>query len=341
MFEYSNWAVLSVSFMVVLSLALSGVALCSVLHLVNAKWRFEVRHLASSLFALFPLAFVLLIILLIGGEHTFPWWNGEHGEHAMPAWYTPTLLALRQVFGMLFMMGLYWVFIKRQAVSERSPQDAERFHAIATWIPFCFVIYSTMMAWDFEMTLVPHWHSAIYGMQQFVSNFGMFLAFLVIWIYVLNTRERLLRPIADKIYNYLAQLMLAFTLLWIYTFYAQYLTIWYGNLPSETERIFGVHGMQNGNYAFLWWAILVMKFVVPFVTFCFPKPRHSEAAILAVATSVIVGTVFERFIWIAGVDGQGAYPFLAALGVVAVVAIAGYLSVRLMMQRTQLIRGKF
>lgn len=338
MFEYSNWAVLSVSFIVVLSLALSGVALCSVLHLVNAKWRFEVRHLASSLFALFPLAFVLLVTLLVGGEHTFPWWNAEHGEHAMPGWYTPTLLSVRQVLGMVFMMALYWVFIKRQSVSERSPEDAERFHTIATWIPFAFVIYSTMMAWDFEMTLVPHWHSAIYGMQQFVSNFGMFLAFLVVWIYVLNTRQRLLRPVSEKMYNYLAQLMLAFTLLWIYTFYAQYLTIWYGNLPEETGRVFG---MQNGSYAFLWWAILVMKFVIPFVTFCFPKPRHNEAAINAVAVSIIVGTLFERFVWIAGIDTQGAYPFVAALLVTAVVGAIGYFSVRFMMQRSQLIRGKY
>jgi hypothetical protein len=243
MFEYSNWAVLTVNFVVVLSLALSGVALCSVLHLVNAKWRFEVRHLASSLFALFPLAFVLLIVLLVGGEHTFPWWNGHvNAEYHMPGWYQPHWLIAREVIGMLFMMALYWVFIKRQAVSERSPEDALRFHHVATWIPFFFVLYSTMVAWDFEMTLVPHWHSAIYGLQQFVSNFGMFLAFLVVWIYVLNTRERLLRPVPNKIYNYIAQMLLAFTLLWIYTFYAQYLTIWYGNLPvckMATMRLSG------------------------------------------------------------------------------------------------------
>ena len=36
MFDYSNWSVLTVNFLVVLYLALSGVALCSVLHLVSA-----------------------------------------------------------------------------------------------------------------------------------------------------------------------------------------------------------------------------------------------------------------------------------------------------------------
>ncbi|MFZ5503141.1 MAG: hypothetical protein ACOY3V_06425 [Pseudomonadota bacterium] len=338
MLEYSNWAVLTASFVVVLSLALSGVALCSVLHLVNAKWRFEVRHLATSLSALFPLAFVLLIILLVGAEHTFPWFGHNpagHGAH-MPGWYHPTWLFSREIVGMIFMMGLYSEFIKRQAVSERSPEDAASFHSIATWIPFFFVLYSTMIAWDFEMTLVPAWHSAIYGMQQFVSNFGMFLAFLVVWITLLNRRNKLVRPVSDHIYNYIAQMLLAFTLLWIYTFYAQYLTIWYGNIPDETTRVMG---MQNGDYRFIWWSVLVLKFVVPFVTFCFPKPRHNVAAINAVAASIIVGTLLERFVWIGGVNGTGSYPILAAIVVGGVVATIGYFLVRSRMHSNQLIKG--
>lgn len=337
MFEYSNWAVLTVNFVVVLSLALSGVALCSVLHLVNAKWRFEVRHLATSLYALFPLAFVLLVVLLLGGSHTFPWWDHPEAHEAhMPGWYRPGWLIAREVIGMLFMMGLYWIFIKRQALSERSTEDAARFHSVATWIPFFFVLYSTMVAWDFEMTLTPLWHSAIYGMQQFVSNFGMFLAFLVIWVSALNNGNKLVRPIPDYVYNYIAQMMLAFTLLWIYTFYAQYLTIWYGNIPYETNRVFG---MQNGDYTFLWWSVLVLKFVIPFSVFCFPGPRHNVSVIKAVATCVIVGTLFERYVWIGGINGTGAYPIVATIVVSGIVALAGFFLVRMRMQRTQLFKG--
>ncbi|MFZ2541381.1 MAG: hypothetical protein WAW75_06355 [Gallionella sp.] len=335
MFAYSDWAVLTVSFVVVLSLALSGVALCSVLHLVNAKWRFEVRQLASSLYALFPLAFVLLIILLVGGSSTFPWWDNPEEAH-MPGWYRPHWLMIREVAGMLFMMALYWVFIKRQQVSERSTKDAERFHNVATWIPYFFVLYSTMVAWDFEMTLVPSWHSAIYALQQFVSNFGMFLAILVIWIYALNNRDKLLRPVDSYVYNYLAQMLLAFTLLWIYTFFAQYLTIWYGNLPYETDRLMG---MQDGDYTFIWWAMLFLKCAVPFVVFSFPGPRHNPRAISAVAACIIIGTLFERYVWIGGIDGVGPYPVLAAIVVGGVVASIGFFLVRTRMQRTQLIKG--
>ena len=337
MFAYGNWSVLTVSFVVVLSLALSGVALCSVLHLVGAKWRTQICQLSASLYALFPLAFVLLIILLVGGSHTFPWWGhaDTHTAH-MPGWYLPHWLIAREVIGIVFMMALYWVFIKRQSVSDRSSEDAARYHKIATWIPFCFVLYSTMVAWDFEMSLVPAWHSAIYAMQQFVSNFGMFLSFMVIWISVLNSKNKLRRPVETYVYNYIAQMLLAFTLLWIYTFFAQYLTIWYGNLPEERDRIVG---MQDGDFSFIWWAMITLKFVIPFATLAFPMPRHNVRMITAVATCIIVGTLFERYVWIGGIEGKGTYPVMAAIVVGGAVAIIGFVLVRMRMQRIQLIKG--
>ncbi len=338
MISYSNWSVLSVNFLVVLSLSFAGIALSSVLYLVGAKWRFEVRQIATSLFALFPLAFVLLIILLLGAEHTFPWiGHTTHGEDVhMPGWYTLPLLAAREIIGMLVAMYLSWVFIRRQALSERSKEDAARFHTIACWIPFFYVLYCTMVAWDFEMTLKPSWHSAIYGMQNMVSNFNMFLSFLVIWIYVLNTRDKLVNQVKEYVYNYLAQMMLAFTLLWMYTFFAQYLVIWYGNIGVEINRVMG---MQNGDYSVLWWSMIALKFFIPFAVLTFPKSRQSPGVILTVACGIIIGTLFERFNWVAGINGTGTIPLVWGIGVSAVVAFVGYKLVGGAMHRNHLIKG--
>lgn len=338
MISYSNWSVLTASFMVVTYLALSGVALCSVLYLVGAKWRFQVRPLAVSLYALFPLAFALLVILLIGGDQTFPWiGHVSHGENVhMPGWYTLPLLAAREVIGMLVIMFVWRTFIKRQEVAERSEEDRAKFHHVACWIPFFTVLYATMIAWDFEMTLKPSWHSAIYGMQNLVSNFGMFLAFLLIWIYVLNTRDALVKRVDEFIYNYLAQMMLAFTLLWMYTFFAQYLTIWYGNLGDERDRI---DAMQNGDFSVIWWSMIALKFVIPFIALCFPITRHNPKLTVTIAAGMIIGTLFERFIWIAGINGTGTIPVLWG-GLVSIgVIMVGYQLVRSTMARNQLIEG--
>jgi hypothetical protein len=51
--------------------------------------------------------------------------------------------------------------------------------------------------------------------------------------------------------------------------------------------------------------------------------------------------LFERYVWIGGVDGTGAYPLLATVAVSAVVGTIGYFLVRMQMLRTQLIRSKW
>jgi hypothetical protein len=336
---YSNWSVLTASFVIVTYLSLSGVALCAVLYLVGARWRQQIYQLATVLYALFPLAFVLLLILLVGHEHTFPWMGHlpENEAESMPGWYTLPLLAAREIIGMLTIIVIWRLFIKYQAVRDRSEEDAAKFHRIACWVPFFTVLYAPMVAWDFEMTLLPGWHSAIYGMQNLVSNFGMFLAFMLIWIYVLNTRDKLAKKVDYYIYNYFAQMMLAFTLLWMYTFFAQYLTIWYGNIGEERDRI---DQMQHGNYGTLWWSMVALKFVIPFISLCFPITRHNPQATVAVATCMIAGTLIERYIWVAGAHFENqTIPVLMALAVAVVVAGIGFVLVRQAMRRNQLLKG--
>jgi hypothetical protein len=173
-------------------------------------------------------------------------------------------------------------------------------------------------------------------MQNLVSNFGMFLAFLLVWIYVLNNRDKLVRPVKDFIYNYLAQMMLAFTLLWMYTFFAQYLTIWYGNFADERDRI---DSMQNGDFSVLWWSMVALKFVIPFVSLCFPVTRHNPKATVAVAVGIIAGTLLERFVWVAGISGTGTIPVLWGTLVSIGVIVVGYQLVRRTMARNHLIKG--
>jgi hypothetical protein len=166
MFSYSNWSVLTVNFLVVLYLALGGVTLSAVLHLAGARWRYEIRLLASSLFALFPLAFVLLIVLLANAKATFPWMNITT-EHGHVAWHLTsaldgfTFLAWREVIGMLVVMAIHWVFIKRQAVSERSAEDAARFHTIACWVPYAYVLYGTMVVHGTGLAERDLWHAGV------------------------------------------------------------------------------------------------------------------------------------------------------------------------------------
>jgi len=332
--SFASWSVLTVDFLVVLHLALGGVALAALLHLVNGKWRFEIRYISVSFFALFPLAFCLLLILLLNGARTFPWVGSAV---AMPGWNAFGFLAAREIGGFLLVGVLYGLFIKYQAVSTLSAAQAHTFRNIALLIPFAQVVFCTMVAWDFEMTLTPGWSSAIYAMYHIVSSFGMFLSVLALALMLLLRKQALVSPPGEYVLNYLAQMILAFTILWVYTFFAQYLIIWYANLPDETGRLFR---NQNGPFGSLFWLFFVLKFVIPFPVLVFPQSRHSRGIIACVAVSIICGYWIERYVWIAGAAADSPRPMFSpfAIATSIVVFTAGFFMVRGAMSRYGLLK---
>jgi hypothetical protein len=302
---FGSWSILTTNFLFVLYMALAGVTFASILHLANGKWRTQVRYFAVSLYALFPLAFVLLIILLVAGEHTFQWLGhhgeGAGGEHHLNGWHNYTFLVARQIISFLIVAGMFALFIKYQRLA--APDDApysikRKFRNIALLIPFFYVCYGSLVAWDFEMTMVPGWHSASYAPYQFVSMFHCFLAFFAIMLYILYSSGKITAPFKPFVFNYLAQMMLAFTILWTYFYFTQYLIMWYGRLPTEMDRF---HAMMQHELAPLWWTFLVLKFIIPFVSFATWTPnRHNPKVIVTIATCIVVGTWLERYTWLAG-----------------------------------------
>jgi len=342
---FGSWSVLTSDFLIVLYLAINGVTLASLLHLTNAKWRAKVRFLAVSLAGLFPLAFVLLLIVLANGEHTFQWMapGGGHmvGEH-LNAWHNFTFLATREIVGFLIIAGMYGVFIKYQheATIDLSYEAQRRFRNVAMFIPAFYVMYATMVGWDFEMTQLPNWHSAMYAPYHFVSNFHFFIAFFAIFLFVLKKSGKLTVDVPDFVLNFLAQMMLAFTILWTYLYFSQYLIMWYGRLPEEIVRF---RNMMEHGLGAAWWTFLAMKFLIPFCSLVFTPTRHNPVLIVLVASSIVIGTWIERYTWIAGsVEPENYHlPMTSGfdIGVTVVIAAAAFFSIRYTLNRFGLVKS--
>ena len=323
--NFGSWSVLTTNFLFTLYLALGGITLSSVLHLCNGQWRFKVRHLACALSVLFPIAGILLLILLANGEATFPWLAQAHdGDHHLSGWHNYSFLVIREVLGFIAVSALCLLFIKYQYQSEvdTSYKAQRRFRNIALLIPFAYFSYGSMVAWDFEMTLIPGWHSASYAAYFFQSNFHMFLAFFTVFMFFLNKSGALTKPIERYIFNYMAQFMLAMTILWTYLYFTQYLIMWYGRFPEEMVRF---DGMMLEGLGVLWWTFLVCKFIIPFLTFIITPNRHNPTVVTAVACFIVLGTWLERYTWISG-SGDSQYyhmPMTSMFDIVVTIAVVG------------------
>ena len=344
--NFGSWSVLTTDFLIVLYIALNGVTFSSILHLCNGKWRFAVRHLACSMSVLFPIAGILLVILLAKSGSTFAWvteTKNPLGEPIIPnGWLSMPFLMVREVVGFLFIWGLYRMFIKYQALSEVDESYAvqRRFRNIALLIPFAYVLYGTMVAWDFEMTQFPGWRSDSYGFYHFQSNFHMFLGFFTVVLYFLIRSGKLAKEMPAHIMNFMAQFMLGMTILWTYLYFTQYLIMWYGRLPEDMGRYWD---MMYHDLGPLWWTFLALKFVIPFVTLAINPNRHNPPVIAMVGGSIVLGTWIERYTWISGSVAPEYYhiPMTSIVDILFTVGIAvvSWIVVKRAMTRQGLIRA--
>jgi hypothetical protein len=175
---FASWSVLTVDFLVVLHLAMGGVTLaalaaprqCQMALRHPLYQRLILRAVSARVRAVADPAVQRRQDLPLGGLAG----RGDAGLEQS------RLSGRARDRGLRIIGALYGLFIKFQAVSTHSAAQAQMFRNIALLVPFGHVLFCTMVAWDFEMTLTPGWSSAIFAMYHIVSSFGMMLSVLVL-----------------------------------------------------------------------------------------------------------------------------------------------------------------
>ncbi|MCC6988160.1 MAG: polysulfide reductase NrfD, partial [Acidobacteria bacterium] len=77
-----------------------------------------------------------------------------------------------------------------------------------------------------------------------------------------------------------------------YFVFAERLTVWYGNEPSEMAVFWAT---QRGSYAPLYWTMVICNFVVPLCILSFRRLRTIPGILIA-SCGVLVGLWLERFL---------------------------------------------
>lgn len=224
------------------SLSLGALFLVALLHLTRAGWGVAVRRLAEVMGANFAVLAVLFVPVLVGIETLYEWADPLAVEndpllgHKAPYLNVPFFVVRAIVF-----LGLWWL-VGRYLLARSSEQDAsgdlgltlrlERASAPALVVLAATV---TLAAFDWIMSLDARWYSTIFGVYYFSGAMVGVLAILPLAAMGLQVAGRLRGVITVEHYHDLGKLLFAFVVFWGYIAFSQYLLIWYGNIPEETQ----------------------------------------------------------------------------------------------------------
>lgn len=229
------------AFMFWLSIGLGGLFFTLLHYLTNARWSLVIRRLSETSMITLPFMAVMFIPILFGMHDLYHW---THYDAVMADSILVKKVAYLNIPFFLVRSAAYfaiWSFLAIYLYKKSSRQDEEnpeqwlksvRVVAAPGMILFAGTI--TFAAFDWMMSLDPHWYSTIYGVYYFAGSFLSFLCFTVLCGRYLGSRGILKNIITVEHYHDLGKLIFAFIVFWTYMAYSQYFLIWYANIPEET-----------------------------------------------------------------------------------------------------------
>src|SRR5205814_1659284 len=126
-----------------------------------------------------------------------------------------------------------WSVAQDQAASNNVALGlAERAQTLSGPGLVLYVLTVTFAAFDWLMSLEPHWGSTIFGLLILGGQALSAFAFAIIVTAWLANYQPLAEKILPSHFHDLGKLLLAFVMLWAYFSLSQYLIIWSGNLPE-------------------------------------------------------------------------------------------------------------
>ncbi len=243
-------------------------------NVVGGNWGAIIRRFLEASAKVLPFMFIPLAIAFFmpGGMATlFPWARPDALKDPVlahkVAYLNPQFFTIRFVIYLLL-----WTFLAYRLASRTDAQDKTKDEASSKAIQvgmrqfsapmlLLFVLTSTFAFFDWVMSLEPKWDSTIYGAMYLIGQVLAMLALSIVLLVRYSDQSPFKETINRPVTHDLGNLMLAFTMVWAYLSFSQFLITWAGNLPEEIAWY--QHRFFNG-WGYLAWTVAVFHFCIPF-----------------------------------------------------------------------------
>jgi hypothetical protein len=281
-----------------------SLALLMLHHVVGGGWGFLIRRLLEAATRLLPVMAVLFVPVVIGllAFHLYRWHPADpndHIVHAKAEYLNVPFFLGRAVIYFLIWWGLATVFIRwGRTLDERTDLEAyNRLNVVGGAGLVVYVLTTTFMAVDWIMSLTPDWYSSIFALLVVVSQALATLSLMLFLLTHLLGDKPLLAEAPSGYFRDLGNLMLAFTMLWGYMSFSQYLITYSGNLAEEVGWYID---RRQGNWGIISLALIPFHFFLPFLILLIgSRIKRNPARLAKVALFLIAMRFIDLFWWVA------------------------------------------
>jgi len=266
----------------------------------HAGWSIIILRVMEAVASFIPWAGAIVIIVMLLNVthigHLFHWMDPELTDsksvHFDAILYEKkTFLNIPfYIFRTLFyVLGASFFSWKLRAQSKKVDETKDRkvYANFYSWnvgyIAF-FGFCSAAWAWDWLMSIDPHWYSTMYIWYAMVSTLATSIAVIML-ISVYLKKSGFLPQFNDNHLHDLGVFLFASTMLWTYTWFAQFMLYWYANIPEEVNYFYG----RFEYYGWAFWSILLLNFALPLSVMVSSSIKRNYKVMTTMAIIIICG----------------------------------------------------
>jgi len=295
------WAVLlhnSVFFLMITTISVFIQAATSLAH---AGWIVAYRRvpeaIGANVWVFGIIAAVVLFMVAFGykvdGLNPIYEWMTPNGDKLIIG--KSAFLNPKMFVGFTIVTILLWSYFgqKFRAMSlaqENAPVNSSKIYWKMTVYAgmFLFIYALTQMSttpWLWIMSIQAHWYSTMFSWYTFASSFVSGMSLILLWVVYLKNQGNLQIVNKEHIHD-LGKFMFAFSIFWTYVWFAQYMLIWYANIPEETQAF---KMRQQGPYSIIFYANFIINFVMPILILMSRPSKRNYFTITFMAMIIIFG----------------------------------------------------
>lgn len=293
------------------SLALGGSVFSAMQDVIGAKWGRPVMRIHESFTSFLPVAVAIFLVTLIcvklgvaGARDVWSWVANPDSLHhfwGKRTWLTENFWIIRDTVAMFVILGLarWQIGLKTardRALAAGNKAEAEKLGEstkakLRYWSAPLLVSYAlafTLLGFDLLMSLAPTWFSTLWGGWLFAIMMQTLMATLLICMWIFKGT-----PIGSVIgrpqFHDVGKLMHGFSVFFAYLTYAHVLTIWYGNMPEETQYFLD---RMKAPWIYIVMIAPILSFLIPLYVMIPKAAKWTKMVGGSVAVGILVAQWF-------------------------------------------------
>lgn len=299
------WTVLLFNGVFFLLLAVGVLVVLCAATLAQGSWHVAYKRVIEAIVMAIPvfgvLAFIIMMCIVWGDKHSVYEWVDKtlvsqdklltkKSTFLNPAFYT--LLTIVTI-GLWSFMGYK---MRRLSLQEDlAPKGSRKIfwktYRVAAIFIIIFALTNSTSTWQWIMSIDVHWYSTLFAWYIFASLFVGGIAMLTLFVIILRNLGFLEWLTYEHLHD-MGKFMFAFSIFWTYLWFAQFILIWYGNIPEETTY-FTIR--MWGSYHTLFYFILIINFVTPFLILMTRDSKRNYTIVAYMAILVFVGHYLDFY----------------------------------------------